>query len=103
MSRCEPRVALTCDLCGNPFEITKRWAREINARGLVRRCGLCERPPKEPETISDSDRLYWLTSYSDEELAEIASASFGVIVTAEAFATRRAELVPPALELAATA
>jgi hypothetical protein len=66
--------------CGITFVVSARYARAVRRgeyRSLCRRCSN-ERRSRKPRSLpSDSERRFWLTRFSDEEILEMALALFG--------------------------
>ena len=78
-------VTVSCRGCGQPRELTARSSRRA---GL---CRHCLHPPR--VNVNDTHRKFWLKHFADSELAEIASETFGHIVSAQVFTPHRVALL----------
>lgn len=75
MSYCEPNVRLLCEDCGTDFMVTASWARRIRRGAQECKCRRCARKGR-AVAVTDADRRYWLTRFSDMEITSIAVACF---------------------------
>jgi hypothetical protein len=72
----EPTVGLTCTDCGTSFTVTASWARRIRKGAVACKCRRCARRRGVSAAVTDTDRRYWLSRFSDMEIASIAVACF---------------------------
>lgn len=71
----ERDVTFICKGCGSDFTRSARFARMIRCGEQEQMCRRCLRPSK-ARPITDTDRRYWLTRFSDMEIACLAAAYF---------------------------
>ena len=76
-----------CPSCGSVRRVSGRHARRSPT------CSLC-RYPARVKPITNSDRRFWLKTFSDEEIIEIAFWMFNREGDIEAVRTWRAALYP---------
>ena len=84
-----PRPQLVrCPNCGTPRVVSGRHAAEVPVR--------CKSCPEEAERgrLSVRYRRYWLTRYTDEDIAWMASAVHGIPLNPEGVALQRRILLP---------
>ena len=77
MSYCEPNVRLLCEDCGTDFMVTASWARRIRRGAQECKCRRCARKGR-AVVVTDTDRRFWLSRYTDRDLASFASALFDI-------------------------
>lgn len=78
-----------CPECGGWRWMSARRVRAIASGVGTAVCPSCRRPPEENEREREQYRRWWLTRYSDEELADLAAA-FGRVHPATLAAARDA-------------
>jgi hypothetical protein len=71
----EPDVTFRCEDCGTSFTRSARFARMIRCGDQEQKCRRCLRPSK-AAPVTDTDRRYWLTRFSDMEIASLAVTVF---------------------------
>lgn len=74
--RDEQWVLLFCEDCGRPFHLTARQGRALRAEKRSARCKPCRRIERKL-TVTEADYEFWLTRFTDDEICEIADASWG--------------------------
>lgn len=99
----ERPVTLTCANCGSDFERSARFARMIRRGEQEQKCRRCARPAK-ASPVTDSDRRFWLTRFTDWEISVAAATFFDLPLRPELVAQKRAEIMgspEPAVMMAA--
>ena len=79
---------LICPGCGRLRLVSSRTARRV-----PKTCNLC-RHPSQYRPPTDSDRRFWLKSFTDREIVDLAFAIFDEIVDAENVHSWRERLCP---------
>lgn len=101
MTRANPDVRFVCGECGCDFLVKERYARMIRNGTQERKCRRCLRRGK-AIPVTDTERRFWLSRFSDTELASIASALFDAPFRPERFARAREHVMgEPAVMMAA--
>jgi hypothetical protein len=69
----EALALVRCPVCGSSRPLSGRSFRRIRQEGPTA-CTWCRRGPG---PVRDTQRLWWLSRFSDDELAALAAAMFG--------------------------